>query len=112
MKILILLLLVKLNVSDDTPVTTQHVPHSCGQLKLNEVEKSCKPWWPFCKSYELRFYDLTTTNDTISGTANNIKCIICKLDPHGEGEYTTIGEGTSLSSLIYYKPCPNYIVLH
>ena len=84
MKILILLLLVKINISDDTPPTTQYEPYSCGQLKLKEVE--CKSWWPFCKSYELRFYDLTTTNDTIPGTGNKIKCTICKWNPHGKGE--------------------------
>ena len=99
MKILILLLLVKINISDDTPPTTQYEPHLCGQLKLKEVE--CKPWWRFSKSYELRFYDLTTTNNTISGTGDKVKCIICQLDPDGKkGEYTMIGEGANLSSLI------------
>ena len=84
MKILILLLLVKINSSNDTSPTTQHVPYSCGQLKLNKVE-SC--WWLFCHySYKLHFYDLTTTNDTIPGTADDIQCNICKLNPHGKGE--------------------------
>ena len=98
MNILILLLLVKINISNDTPPTTQYEPHSCGQLKLIEVQKTC---WIFCRSYELRFYDLTTTNDTISGTGDKVECIICQLDPDGKkGEYTMIGEGANLSTLI------------
>lgn len=80
-KLLVFLLVAKLSICDDPPASTQHVPYSCGQLKLTKVEKSCL--WPFCDSYKLHFYDLTNTNETISSTANNIKCTICK---HGEGE--------------------------
>ena len=104
--VLILLLLVKLNISDDTSMTTQHMPYSCGQLKLKEVKKC---WWlnPFChNSYELHFYDLTTTNDTILGTADNVECIIYQLDPHGkEGEYTTMVRYEFKLFTAQPKPC-------
>ena len=103
MKILILLLLVKINSSNDTSPTTQYEPHSCGQLKLNEVKKC---WWfnPFChNSYKLRFYDLTTTNKTIPGTADHIECDIC---PYGkEGEYTTMVRYEFKLFAAQPKPC-------
>ena len=86
MQLLILLLLAELNVCDDSPVTTKHVPYSCGRLKLEDVTKSWH-WWSFHTTYELQFYDLTSINNTIS-TADNIQCIICKLDPYAKGEYT------------------------
>ena len=87
-ELLIVFFLVKLTICDDSTATTQHVPDSCGRIKLKDI-KSCN-WWPFCKWYKLHFYDLTTTNDTVS-TDDNIECNICKLDPHGKkGEYTKI----------------------
>jgi hypothetical protein len=86
MKLLTLLLLVKINIGDDKPANTQ-VPYSCGQLRLQEVQRC---WWIFCNfSYKLYFYNITTTDDTIS-TDDDIKCIICQLDPHGKGGYTIL----------------------
>jgi hypothetical protein len=86
MKLLILFLLVKLNVSDaDTSATTQHVPYSCGRVKVKDVKK-CPwwRWWLFCDySYKLHFYNITSTDDTIS-TDDAIKCSICHL--HDEGK--------------------------
>ena len=107
MKILILLLLVKINSSDDTSPTTQYEPHSCGQLKLNEVKKVKKCWFFFCDySYELRFYNLTTTDDdTIHDTVNNTECIICP-DPYDkEGEYTTMVRYEFKLFAAQPKPC-------
>ena len=109
MKILILLFLVKINSSNDTSPTTPYEPHSCGQLKLKEVNKVKKCWFfkiLLCHYlYELHFYNLTTTVDTIPDTANNIECVICP-DPYDkEGEYTTMVRYEFKLFAAQPKPC-------
>ena len=84
-ELLILFFLAKLSICDDLPpVTTPHLPCSCSQIKLTNIERC----WFFCTwKYKLHFYDLATTNDTIT-TDDNIECIICGLNSNGKGEHT------------------------